>query len=274
MPIIHMASTRSEILVSEGESVPCDRLPIKLDVCPVCSHGFKQSRGWTWVDLCGLVGGEHAVTLQTGIEQVPNNPHQGSWSDWPEESFELSPCRCNQLDNHSFCPVHGLDSSLDKYQQQHPELFHEEPIYGPAHPCACFSGCPLCKHPKAVGKAGLLWIGEKFYKTPDEFMCEGREMGFSRRVHAIPRNFKVGETWVMLAHPKGIDCVDCDIENPSCLTCHSTGKLPAIFTLWRPTRIEKIYVESQRDSEEVKKAVEQGITPVFVPDDDKDHQGF
>lgn len=35
-------------LVSEGEGMPCDRLPIKLDVCPVCSHGFKRSRGWTW----------------------------------------------------------------------------------------------------------------------------------------------------------------------------------------------------------------------------------
>jgi hypothetical protein len=23
----------------------CDRLPIPLSVCPVCSHGFKQSRG-------------------------------------------------------------------------------------------------------------------------------------------------------------------------------------------------------------------------------------
>lgn len=150
-------------------------------------------------------------------------------------------------------------------------------------PCACFPNCPLCKNPKAVGKAGLLWIGEKFYKTPNEFMREGREMGFSRRVHAVPRNFKVGETWVMLAHPKGIGCADCegtgasanpaDIEDPSCLMCHGTGKLPAIFTLWRPTRIEKLYVESQRDSEETKKAIEQGITPVFVPDDDPDHQG-
>src|ERR1700674_3494523 len=30
--------------------------------------------------------------------------------------------------------------------------------------------CPLCEHPESMGRAGLLWIGEKFYKTPDLFV--------------------------------------------------------------------------------------------------------
>lgn len=213
-------------LVSEGHSVPCDRLPIKLDVCPVCSHGFKQSRGWTWVNLFGLVGG-----------------------------------------NHTLGPVAGEADA----------------------PCPCFKYCPLCHNVKAIGKAGLLWIGEKFYKTPDEFMREGRDMGFSRRVHAIPRGFKVGETWVLLAHPKTVPGTEIDqeilasygsnvaegsmTEEEAVRLATKDVLLPGIFTLWMPTRIEKIVLESQRDSEEVKELIEKGITPVFVPDDDKDHQG-
>lgn len=186
-------------LVSSGEGMPCDRIPIRLDVCPVCSHGFKQSRGWTWVDLCGLIGGEH-----------------------------------------------------------------EE--------CECWVACPLCKNPKKIGKAGLLWIGEKFYKTPQDFSREGRDMGFCKRIHAVPRHFKVGETWILLAHPKVIR--DDEIVITELGTAETREKwFPGIFTLWRPTKIEKILKESQRNSEEVDSLLERGITPVFVPDDDKDHQG-
>jgi len=28
-------------LVSGGGGMPCDRLPMVLDVCPACSHGFR-----------------------------------------------------------------------------------------------------------------------------------------------------------------------------------------------------------------------------------------
>lgn len=202
-------------LVSEGRSVPCDRLPIRLDVCPVCSHGFKQSRGWTWVDLAGLVGGEHMVGDAVGL-------------------------------------------------------------LGTACPCSPF--CPLCKTPTQIGKAGLMWIGERFYKTPDEFMIEGRELGFSRRIKALPRNFKVGETWVMLAHSKtireNIPADELDAENPGLVEGGVEVRyVPGIFTLWQPTRVERICKESERDSDLVKELLEKGITPVFVPDNDPDHAG-
>jgi len=185
----------------------------------VCSHGFKQSRGWIWTDVFGLVGGEHV----------------------------------------------GCHDS--------------------------FQPCPLCNDPKSIGKAGLLWIGERFYKTPTEFQSEGTVLGFSRRIKALPRGFKVGETWVLLAHPKTIreTCADCqgggiivstEVRgdggvNERCQNCDAQGfKMHAgIFTLWRPSRVEKILPESKRDSDEVKELLEKGITPVFVPDSDKDHQG-
>ena len=116
----------------------------------------------------------------------------------------------------------------------------------------------------------MLWIGEKFYKTPLEFMREGKSMGFSRRIKALPRGFKVGETWVLLAHPKVIRTTEV-IEGE--LIEQREKWLPGIFTLWLPSRIERIMKESERDGEEAKKLIEQGITIVYVPDNDPDHQG-
>jgi hypothetical protein len=206
-------------LVSEGGGMPCDRLPIPLDVCPVCSHGFKQARGFTWVDVAGLVGGPHTNTEYRCRDR------------WP---------------------------------------------------------CPLCYSPQELGKAGLLWIGEKFYNTPADFEAEGHAVGFSRRIPALPRGFKVGQTWILLAHPKTftLPCEACagsglaaptpevDSHHP-CEPCKATGTVtkPGVFTLWRPARLEKIVLESQRGTPEMDALVAQGITPVYVPDNDPDHRG-
>jgi hypothetical protein len=203
-------------LVSGGGGVPCDRLPILLDVCPCCHAGFKQSRGWTWIDVNLLVGGVH----------------KGCQDGFP---------------------------------------------------------CPLCMTTAEMGKAGLLWIGEKFYPTWQDFQREGIAMGISRRIAAIPRNFKVGETWVLLAHPKVVPGTKLDDEalaacgdqvasgattqEEAIQSCTESILLPGIFHVWRPTAIERICKESERDSEMVADLVKRGITPVFVPDDDKDHQG-
>jgi len=118
--------------------------------------------------------------------------------------------------------------------------------------------------------------GKRFYKTPAEFQQEGRSLGFSRRIKSLPRQFKVGETWVLLAHPKTIETLEPIVtEGTQAVIGEQMERVwkPGIFTLWRPSRIEKILSESQRDTEETQKLIEQGITPVFVPDDDKDHQG-
>jgi hypothetical protein len=199
-------------LCSDGSGQPCDRLPFALDVCPVCSHGFKQSRGWTWVDVNGLVGGVH-------------------------------------------------------------------------RDCRDHFPCPLCMATSEMGKAGLLWIGERFYKTTDDFNGEAAILGISRRVHAIPRGFHAGLTWILLAHPKTMDvtCSTCGGKGytgeigtqTTCLGCDGKGRKfqPGIFKVWRPSRIEKILPESMRSSPEIEELIEKGITPIFVPDDDPDHQG-
>lgn len=66
-------------------------------------------------------------------------------------------------------------------------------------------GCTGC-HPfdGSIQKFGLLWIGEKFYKHPYDFNKEALGQGISRRIANVPKDFVLGETWVLLAHRKGI----------------------------------------------------------------------
>lgn len=131
----------------------------------------------------------------------------------------------------------------------------------------CTTSCPLCDAPESMGRSGLLWIGEKFYKTPADFVREGVEMGFSRRIKAVPQGFKIG-TYVFLAHKNAI-IVPQTGDNFEV----APGYKPGIFYAWLPQRLEKIVLESQRGTEEIDALEKRGITPVFVPDDDKDHQG-
>lgn len=158
--------------------------------------------------------------------------------------------------------------------------------------------CPTCT-PKLLGDhVGLIWIGEKFYPTPADFMREGIEQGISRRVSKVPRNFKLGESWVILGHPKAVptECVH-SVDGPSVKGCKheielgSTGfsengepgydltkaahitDTPGIFTAFKPIRIEKLITKSQATPETLEELAKKHITPVVVPDDDKDHQG-
>lgn len=124
-----------------------------------------------------------------------------------------------------------------------------------------------------MGRAGLLWIGEKFYATPADFISEGINLGFSRRIKSSPRGFKAGETWVLLAHSKAIRTEVPAGAGAFEFTSVKAEYKPGVFYVWLPQRVEKICLESQRDSEEIADLEKRGITPVFVPDDDTDHQG-
>lgn len=110
--------------------------------------------------------------------------------------------------------------------------------------------CGACALGGRIKRAGLLWVGEKFYATPAEFTREAAEMGVSRCISAIPRDFELGETWVLFAHRK---C----IENPD--GSWSAG----VFHAFKPTAIE--YVVKPDDPEEkLERLVERGITLVRV----------
>ena len=97
-----------------------------------------------------------------------------------------------------------------------------------------------------------MWVGEKHYKTPGHFLKEANSMGISKRIATVPRDFVVGETWIMLAHMKAV--IDPHgKEEPK----------PGIFRAFRPTAIE--YVVTGKEAEaELDKMEERGFTLVDV----------
>jgi len=127
--------------------------------------------------------------------------------------------------------------------------------------------CPVCHPSKHPQPYGLLWVGEKFY-SPEAFVRESTELGISRRlpytgeIPRAPKNLKLGETWVLFAHKhviKGVDDQGKEIMKP------------AIFRAFRPQRLELLLWDKDATEERLSELTEAGITPVIIPDGDKDH---
>lgn len=121
-----------------------------------------------------------------------------------------------------------------------------------------------------IGRCGLIWIGEQHYPTSDEFMAEAAVMGVSRRINNVPRDFVVGETWVLLGHRKAITraCSECGDEptaDPECPVCGGSGyeHRPGIISAFLPRAIEYVCKGDETD-EELEALVARGLTPVRV----------
>lgn len=104
-----------------------------------------------------------------------------------------------------------------------------------------------------VGRIGMIWVGESFYPTPHDFVREAAFQGISRRVAHLPREFKIGETWVGFAHRKAI-------------TTWEDGEpvyTPGLFYLAKPDAVEYVVKGTETD-EEIERMEKRGITPVEV----------
>lgn len=140
-------------------------------------------------------------------------------------------------------------------------------------PCPC-EMCPMASPPT---KAGLLWIGEKFYKTPADWLKESNKLGVSRRISTVPHDFKIGETWVFVAHRLAITMpCPCTVEHrldkivstppvKDCPDCKGTGNIqsPGMFQAFKPDRIEYV-TKGTETAEEIEDLTKRGITPVKV----------
>src|SRR5207302_1043216 len=103
--------------------------------------------------------------------------------------------------------LHHSFTATDLHASGNPS--REIPLFNPCGvhlQCTDDFPCPLCMQPDALGLCGLLWIGERFYKTTYDFDREAAALGVSRRITAIPRGFQVGKTWILFAHPKALPC--------------------------------------------------------------------
>lgn len=171
-------------LVGPAHGMACARLPLPLHICPTCSAGIKQSRGWTWIDPNALF-----PPLDTACE-----------------SGRLL-CRT--------CPV-GLG--------------------------------------RLQGKHGLLWIGEKFYSTPHLFLAEASKRGISRKLSALPKGFKLGETWVFLAHRRAIVHTDAQPDDNGKLQIQYT---PGVFSVFKPAGVDIVIADEHDVPERAIKLAEE-----------------
>lgn len=139
-------------------------------------------------------------------------------------------------------------------------------------------GCTSCALSRKIGRAGLLWIGGVYYKTPGEFAREAETHGLSRRISRVPRGFIPGKTYVLTAHREAISdiCEECHgnggkFGQPTCDACNSTGiiKKPGIFGVFLPTAVEYVVTGKETD-EELAALVGRGITPVRIERDEED----
>jgi hypothetical protein len=112
--------------------------------------------------------------------------------------------------------------------------------------CDCLGGnCPVCRPALMNGQAALLWVGERHY-SPEEFKAEAAKMGVSKKIPTIPRDLKVGETWVLCAHKKAIE-KDVFVKHDEGGDDWETHNFPGIFFAFQPNRIEKIVKQSDLD---------------------------
>ena len=151
-------------------------------------------------------------------------------------------------------------------------------------------------------RAGLIWIGERYYKTADDFTVEASRMGVSRRIPAVPRDFELGTTWVLLAHRKAVanplyeheagpadadgHCTYVLANDQVCgLTIENAAHIErttGIFTTFMPTAVEYV-VKGDETPEELDALEKRGLSlvkviraedaagvPVTVPDDRDD----
>lgn len=124
--------------------------------------------------------------------------------------------------------------------------------------------CSICENgcipfDGSVERFGLLWVGEKFYKTPQEFRKEASAQGISRRISQVPREFKVGETWILLAHRNAIEKSIINKPNDS----KEPEYIAAIFSAFLPERIEYV-VKGDETEEELLAMEKRGLTLVKV----------
>lgn len=104
-----------------------------------------------------------------------------------------------------------------------------------------------------VEEFGLMWVGEKFYPTPEHFTKEANRLGVSKRIPALPRRFDIGQDWILLVHRK-------------CIANEDGSYTSGIFRAFKPNRIEYI-VRGNETEKEIETLEKRGYTLIKVVKD-------
>jgi len=189
------------------------------------------------------VGGVYLVTDPAGFpcDRVP---------------FQLRPCPCCGGEPRQSRGIAEIQAAM--LLEDHGTACEEDLV-----------ACPICRPPEG---GFLAWVGAQFY-SPQEFVSEAGALGVSKRIAAVPATFKLGESVLYFAHPKAVPPARGGAGQ--LFGGEGAGKSgkPGIFMACIPTRIEQIVRQSEFDgnTERMDQMRAAGITPVPVPDDDRDH---
>ena len=106
-------------------------------------------------------------------------------------------------------------------------------------------GCAPAKLPPEE-KVLLIFIGTSHYPTPEAFMQEAARLGISRRLtNGVPRDFVIGETWVVLAMKVG------EADKKGEITHRNKA-----FMIFRPDRVEYVVDPAKLGGEDYTKHLE------------------
>lgn len=176
-------------LFGTGIAVSCDRLPLKIPVCPCCGETLRPLRSVRIINPQKMFGTHYTCE--------------------PTEAEMNDPLTLRET-------------------------------------CDCDVECPACHPPN---KAGLMWIGERYYPTPKDFIREARQAGVSKRIPAVPKGIVPGD-WVFLAHPAGNEF---DLDHPE-----------RIVYAFQVQEIQQVVTASQAcDEKFLEKVRERGYIPVI-----------
>ncbi len=179
------------------------------------------------------------------------------------------------------CPVcgHGIKVGRGMTKINPPHLFQQH--------IECkdkFRPCFVCDPIDDI--AYIMRVGEKFYPMPEDFINEGIKQGLSKRIAQIPNDFQVGKTVIYLAHinacvvrepvavQQAMEILE-QPEKPRLIDAEKQKRVMGIFSAFIPHRIERIFWQSEIDKmsdKEKESLTKRGITPVGIPDGDKDHK--
>jgi hypothetical protein len=176
------------------------------------------------------------------------------------------------------CPVCGQGIKVSRgFTQVNPYQ-----LWGIHDNCQdAFRPCFLCD-PKDE-PAYIMLVGEKYY-SPESFLDEATRMGISKRIPFIPKGLELGKTIIYLAHPKACEVKvaaavqqamsileGSETQQPKLVETDRVEKKIGIFAAFIPQRVDKLIWESEATPEELEKLERRGISPVIIPDGDKDH---
>jgi hypothetical protein len=130
----------------------------------------------------------------------------------------------------------------------------------------------------------VMMVGENSYPTPQDFMVEAEAQGISKKIPFIPKDMKLGETVLYLAHNKACEVPDNTPDKPSVLKeaesileqtrmvdTPKVKKALGIFTAFIPQRVEMLFYESEITEKLKAKMAKRGISIISVTDGDPDH---